>query len=337
MKINAAALTPTLARTTFSLVMLMGNDPLLMQEAFDAVLAYANTHGFIERDIIEMNAQFDESIFWQASHTPSLFAEKRIIDLRLSSLQIGDVGSKALRNVAKNPLVDTFLLITAPYDAAAQKSVWLAQLEKAGLLVTVWPIDRAQLPSWILSRLKQANLPHSAAIVNALVTKTEGNLLAAMQHIQKLSLLQLTKTLDETAVIETLTTANHYTVFDLVSSVCTFNAKRALHILQTLQSEKIEPTLILWALCNELRIAIYVLHHQGQASFADLCQRKGVWKKRQEDLACFTKQYDITKLHAYLQQATRIDKIIKGLIKGNVWERLETLILSLSLKETIHA
>lgn len=338
MKINGDQLGQTLKKARPAIIFIAGSEPLLVQEAFDAALAFGKSQGFTDREIFDVCTGFDWSSFSYGAKAPSLFSDKRILDIRLASLKIGDVGSKAFRAYVQNPSPDNLLIITAPkLDANAQKSKWVVELEKAGLLVTVWPVDRARLPAWIATRLKAAGLPHSPKISNYIAAQTEGNLLAAKQHIDKVTLLQSDTPMDEATIAKTINASNHYSVFDLVSSALSGDAVRAIRIVRTLKEEKTEATLALWAICSELRIAEYLLAHDGKKPFAQLCRDKGVWQKRQDDLACFIKRQKIQAVHSQLQTAARIDKMIKGISDGSEWETLEALVLQMSApKGTMH-
>lgn len=331
MKINGDQLQQAFKKSQSHIVVLTGNEPLLLQEAFDASLAYAKTKGFIDREIFDVGAGFDWSEFSYNTNAPSLFSDKRILDVRLSSLKIGEPGSKALQTYIENQSPDNFLILTTPkLDGNAQKSKWFVALEKKSLVATIWPIDRSRLPDWVAARLKAAELPYSAKISSYIAAQTEGNLIAAMQHIEKLSLLKTDKPMDERTMAAAITSANHYTVFDLVSSALLGETARAIRIVRALKAEKIELTLALWAICAELRIADYLLQHSGQKPFAQLCRDKGVWQKRQDDLNQFIKRQKTKSIHAQLQLAARIDAMIKGIKPGNAWEEIESLVLFMS-------
>lgn len=192
MKLAPAQLAKHLQGALAPVYIISGDDPLLCQEAADAIRAAARQQGFDERQVFAADASFDWGTLLQAGASMSLFAEKRLLELRLPSGKPGDKGAAAFIEYCARPAEDTVLLISLPkLDGAAQKTKWGKALVEGPQtqFVQIWPVDANQLPSWIRQRLSQAGLSASQDAVELIAARVEGNLLAAAQEIEKLKLM----------------------------------------------------------------------------------------------------------------------------------------------------
>lgn len=189
MKLTPAQLPKHLQGNLAPVYVISGDDPLLCQEAGDAVRLAARQQGFDERQVFSADANFDWGTLLQAGASLSLFAQKRVLELRLPSGKPGDKGAAALIEYCARPADDTLLLVSLPkLDGSAQKTKWGKALIEGQQVqfVQIWPVDTQQLPQWINQRLAQAGLSAQRDAVELIAARVEGNLLAAAQEIEKL-------------------------------------------------------------------------------------------------------------------------------------------------------
>src|SRR5450830_165333 len=100
MQLAPNQLTAHLQKGLKSLYTLHGDEPLLIQEALDAIRAAARTQGFTERTSHTVSgANFDWSEVLAACGSLSLFADKQIVELRVPSGKPGKDGSVALQQL----------------------------------------------------------------------------------------------------------------------------------------------------------------------------------------------------------------------------------------------
>jgi DNA polymerase-3 subunit delta len=257
MKLAPAQLAKHLQGSLAPVYVISGDDPLLCQEAADAIRSAARQQGFDERQVFSADANFDWGTLLQAGASMSLFAEKRLLELRLPSGKPGDKGAAALIEYCSRPAEDTLLLISLPkLDGSAQKTKWGKALVEGQdtQFIQIWPVDAAQLPQWIRQRLSQAGLSAQQDAVELIAARVEGNLLAAAQEIEKLKLMaeggQITVETVQAAVADSA----RFDVFGLVDAVLNGEAAHALRMLEGLRGEGVEPPVILWALARELRL-----------------------------------------------------------------------------------
>jgi len=92
-----------LQRPLAPIYVLSGDEPLLVQEAADAIRASARAQEYTERTVMFVESSFDWNTLSQAADSLSLFAERRLLELRMPGGKPGDAGSKALQAYAQRP------------------------------------------------------------------------------------------------------------------------------------------------------------------------------------------------------------------------------------------
>ena len=189
MQLRAEQLEGHLAKSLAGVYAIHGDEPLLALEAADAVRAAARKRGFAERVVLDPGRGFDWSEFTHAAQSLSLFAEKKIVELRLASGKPGTQGGEAIAGYCAQPAADLLLLVSLPrVDRTTQSSAWFSALGRAGVMVDVWPVERARLPAWIAERLARQRQSAPREVLEFLAERVEGNLLAAHQEVRKLAL-----------------------------------------------------------------------------------------------------------------------------------------------------
>ena len=185
MKLKPEQLPAQLQRGLAPIYVISGDEPLLVMEAADAVRQCAREAGFVDRQVMNVERGFDWGALAEAASSMSLFAEQRLLELRLPTGKPGDAGAKALSAFAANPPPDTLLLVlSGKLDGRAQQSKWYKALEGVGIGVVVWPLNAAQLPGWIAARMRAKGMQPDGEAVAMLAERVEGNLLAAVQEIE---------------------------------------------------------------------------------------------------------------------------------------------------------
>jgi len=263
----------------------------------------------------------------------SLFSQRRVIDLRLPTGKPGAEGSKALRAWAERPPDDTLLLITAgKLDPSARKSKWVQTLDKAGVVVFAWPLKGQEFNAWVAQRMRQRGLRPTADAVTLLSERVEGNLLACVQEIEKLYLLQGEGDVDADAILALVADNARYDVFGLLDSTLAGKAARSVRMLQGLRAEGLVPQIVIWALSRELRqlTAMATAVASGQPVQAVLSQYR-VWPaERKSIVAAALRRLSVAQCTSLLQHCARVDRISKGQGAGSAWDELLQLTLNLA-------
>tara|TARA_R110000868_G_scaffold410505_4_gene698817 strand:- start:50498 stop:51469 length:972 start_codon:yes stop_codon:yes gene_type:complete len=306
-----------------SIYLISSDEPLLKQEAAQRLRELASEQGFNERKTFDVGTGFNWQVLCDEANSMSLFSEKCLLELRLGDKKAGTPGSKAIQEYIANMPTDKILLITCnKLDAASSKSKWVKAIESNGAWLPIWPLEGAQLQRWISQRLKTANLTTDNAGLNLLAEQTEGNLLACAQEIEKLSLLH-EGDISADDIRHAISNNARYDVFDLSDAWLQSDNKRFSTVLRRLQEEGTEPTLVLWALARDCQQLTQIAAAGGSESSM---RQFGVWQKRMPLIKQHLSQHTLSDYSSYLKQIAQIDKLSKGLAKGNVWDAFENLL-----------
>ena len=339
MRLRAEQLQQHLAGALAPVYLVCGDEPLLAQEAADAIRAAARAQGFGDRELFHANPGFDWQQLIAEANALSLFADKKILELRIDNGKPGDKGSKAIVEYCQSPSPDNLLLVITPkLDASALRSKWAKALDDSGVLIQVWPVNANQMPQWIARRLQQSGIQASRAAVDILADRVEGNLLAAVQEIEKLRLLAMDGEIDAETMSTVVADSARYNVFALVDKVLEGDAPAAARTLRGLRDEGTEPLVILWALARELRILLHAAEaRQYGRSVADVFRENRVWDKRQPVFQAALRRLKPGHLRMLLRQAGLLDRASKGMADNDPWEVLTALAMSFAGTPTLSA
>ena len=231
-----------------------GDEPLQFNESLDAIRAAAREQGFAERTVLDAETGFDWSRLAEAAASLSLFAERRLIELRLPSGRPGTEGGKALAAFAAEAGDDVVLLVGAGrIEARAKRSAWYRAIDGAGAAVEVWPKERSALPAWLRERARSRGLDASPEAIEELADRCEGNLAYGAQTIERLALLVSGGRIEIDDVLDGAAHGARFTSFDLVDATLAGNAPRALAVLAGLGAEGEAPPAIIGALAWQVR------------------------------------------------------------------------------------
>jgi len=185
MKVKPESLVNHLEGKTAPVYLLSGDEPLLLQEAADQVRSALKRDGFEERTVLTANRDFSWSTLTTEGNELSLFAERKVVDLRLPTGRPGKDGGKALVEWCENPPEDKVLLIVSgKLDKASQKTKWYKTVESVGVTVQIWPVEVHQMEQWVADRITSMGIQATQDVAAIVAERAEGNLLAAVQELE---------------------------------------------------------------------------------------------------------------------------------------------------------
>ena len=331
MAISAEELPQQLKRNSKALFVVLGDELLLNLEAGDLIRQHAKELGCEERTILIADSRYDWSKLREEGQSLSLFSTKRLIDLRIPSGKPGKNGSEAITQFCENLPPDTITLVSLPgLDRNTLKSKWYLALEKYGLVVQANKIYREQLPRWIAQRLQVQNQNADRDVLQMIADRVEGNLMAAYQEIQKLGLLLPPGKINLDDVTSAVTDVARFDVFDLGPTILKQDRTQFLRMMDGLESEGVAAPLVLWAINEESRALLRVqLALANGASMNDALREARVWGLRQKLLPRAAQLLSRSIIERAILLAAEIDRQIKGLRRGNPWEGLRNLGITL--------
>ncbi len=301
-----------------------GDALLLVIEAADRIRAAARAAGYSERETFVVEQYFKWGELRNSAQSLSLFAERKVLDIRIPSGKPGTEGGQALQDYAAHLSPDVLTLITLPkLDWTAQKSQWFSALERHGVVVSADDIPRKNLPRWLATRLQRQDQSADEATLDFIADRCEGNLLAAFQEIQKLALLYPAGNLSFENVKNAVMDVARYDVFKLSEAMLQGNPARFAHMLSGLRAEGTATVLILWAMSEDVRALGKVLQAmQGGSDLSSALRAVRVRKDKQGMIESAARRCKFPQIERALQHAARVDKTIKGLRQGDVWDEL---------------
>ena len=341
MQLALAQLSSHLQKGLAPLYVLHGDEPLLQQEAADAIRAAARAQGYTERSSYTVaGAHFDWSAVLAAGGSLSLFADKQIVEIRIPSGKPGKDGSVALQQVAESARGNdsTLTLVMLPrLDKATRSGAWFAALEANGMSVQIDTIERGMLPQWIAQRLAAQGQRVVAGeegqrTLQFIAGRVEGNLLAAHQEIQKLALLHPPGELTQAQVEAAVLNVARYDVFKLSESVLSGHTARVQRMLDGLQAEGEAEVLVHWALAEDIRALKRVKDAMNAGRPLPMALRENrIWGPKERLFERILPQASDAALARLLQAAHVVDGIVKGLKQPDWptdgWQALQRLAL----------
>ena len=332
MQLRGEQLPAHLERDLRPIYTLYGDEPLLVIEAADAIRAAARQKGFTERDVLTAMAGFDWNDLSSSTCNMSLFGGRTLVDLRIPTGKPGREGSAALQAYCARPSPDTLLLVTLPgLDWSEEKAVWLKALTEAGVTLKLTPPNLSELPAWIARRLQGQKQSADGESLRFIAERVEGNLLAAHQEILKLGLLYPQGKLSFEAVRDAVLNVARYDLDGLREALLSGDVARLARTLDGLRQEGEAPPLVLWALAEEVRALAQVKTGLAQGRPLDQALKDArVWGARLPLFKKAAQRTSANRAQAALQRAARIDRLVKGIGSGDIWDEFLRLGLLLS-------
>ena len=327
MPLNAAQWQKSLAADSLRPVYLLAGEELLVLEAADALRAQARRLGYAEREVLDVGNHFDWDDLARAAAGMSLFASRRLLDLRLPTGRPGTEGAKAINEFCANPPPDVTLLITATDWSNKHEGAWTKNLDAAGALVVFNAPRPNEWGAWIGARLASRGLSATPDAAALLAERVEGNLLAAAQEIDKLVVLHGQGKIDAQEMENLVADSARYDAFKLTDAAFAGEGGRALRILAGLHAEGDELIALMGWLVNQLQLALRLANARD---FAAQARAERLWPAREQ---LFRKALRRAPRDHWLQclaRAARIDRMAKGREQGNPWLEAERLIAAIA-------
>lgn len=334
MNIPAERLPEQLARGLSALYVVVGDEPLAAQEAADAIRGAARAAGHTERTVHTVQGRYN----WQGVATSgdnlSLFAERRLTEIRIPSGKPGVDGAKALEAYASQLPADTLTLISLPgLEWKAMQSRWFAALAKVGVVVEARPVDRAALPGWIDRRLAKQGLRADREALAFLADQVEGNLLAAQQEIDKLALLLPPGNVTLADVEHAVVDVSRLEADALQDALYAGDGARFAQIVIDLRDAGEAVPAIQWQVSSAVQLLLRLKSAVAQGDSLPGVMRT-LWgrdKQRAPQIERALKRLSLTQIEAALASLALIDRQAKGLERvGDPWDTLLRMGLTLT-------
>ena len=314
--------------------LLAGEEPLLLQEAADALRVCARGRGFVEREVLDVDARFDWERLAGTANNLSLFASRRLIELRLPTGRPDKDGAAAITAWCAAPPSDTLLLIAASEWSRKHETAWVKAVERVGVYAPLWPPKPEQLPEWIEARMRAHGFQPDRDAVALLIARGEGNLLAIAQEIDKLVLLHAPGRVDAEALQAMIADSARFDAFQLAAAALSGDAARTLRVCAGLRAEGEDVIPLLSLVQRDLGIAMRLSEARD---FDAAARAEGLWDARARPFRAALRRAGSAHWQRCLAWCAHIDRVAKGQefdqagrSIGDVWREFERLLLAVA-------
>ena len=333
MKLHANQLSSHLQNNLAPCYLVSGDEHLLVEETLDQIRAAAREQGFTSRESHVAMTGFKWAQLAAAGSNLSLFADRRIVELRIPTGKPGLEGSKAICEfVGQLGPELMFIVITPKLEKKTSSAKWVKTLSATGVHLPIWPVDLRDLPGWIANRMRRAGLKPDRDAIAMIADRVEGNLLAANQEIEKLGMILGEGPVTGEDVSTAVANSSRYDVYKLVDAAVGGDAKRAMKILNGLHGEGVEPVIVMWALTRELRTLARLADMVRQnIDLGTAMSKERIWTNRQAMVRACVGRHQHTDLYRLLKATGRADAAAKGQAAGDPWQLGADIVVGLSL------
>lgn len=327
MQIRANQLDKAIRSEALPVYLVWGEEPLLVDEAAAGAIDALLASGFEERTRIDMTTGGDWNEVFFGARNMSLFATRRVMDVRLPAKGLDRTASDALRRYLDAPVDDTaFVLRAVGLDWRQKSTAWFKAIDKVGATVQIWPVTGAELPRWLEGRAKRFGLQLGPDAVDLLVEQVEGNLLAAQQVFEKLKLVDHQGAITADDLGGHVGDAAHYDTFEMIDTALAGDGPRAIRMARVLRREGVAVFMVLAALVNQLRR----LHEAARGGNVRLA------KQRAQKVQAAARRLGAHGVEAILAECALLDLQSKGMLRGDAWQSLERVLLAIAGRGEAH-
>ena len=332
MKLNFNQLGSHLEKSLQPVYFISGEEPFQLDESARLIRDAAKTQGFTEREVYHVDRSFDWDQLTHSADSMSLFAERKIIELRIPTGKPGDKGSKALvAYTSQLPEDNLLLIVSGKLDSSQTRSKWFKAIDAVGATLAVWPLEIQQLPGWLKQRMQLRGLQPTEDALTLLAEQVEGNLLAADQELEKLRMLYGESEITAEMVVDAVSDSARFDAFALVDVALQGDPVRVSRILHGLKNEGEDVLHILGALMYQLRMLEKMSRAVANGQHLEqVFSQYRIWDKRKVVLSAGLKRHGLKRWQAFLLVAGRIERMCKGLATGKPWDELLQLTLRIA-------
>ena len=334
MNIKPEQLQNSLSNQLASTYFAFGAEILLVEQSLSMIKGIARENGFKERFRFDIDGNFSWDSIISLISSPSLFAEKRIIECRFTTGKIGVKGSKALNEILETLPDDILLIISSgKLEMAQQKSKWFKTLDKKGIIIQHWEVQSNQLVGWITRNMSQLGLDSNIEVANAIAYCTEGNLLASMQEIQKLKIAYPDGKINLREYLNQIDQQSQYSVFGMIDSALQGDTDKVNKVFNSLVDDSTPPVILVSSLYREIKNLVNMsIELKTNQTIESILNNHRVWQKRKPLISNALKKHSYQKLQKLLLRLGRIDRSLKGMDNLDVYDELQNVVIALSGK-----
>lgn len=320
----------TLTTPAARVYVLIGQENYLLEQvAVTIKRAFRQLHtNECTETILELDTANQWSALQDEANSYSLFTPAILIDARCDKKTLDAAGKTFFTNYLAAINNDCLLIVRAPQ--LPQKQLQAVINHPAAVVIQLKTPDKKTVSNWITQQLAQHAIRCEGNVAGLIEQYSRGNLLACAQTLEKILLTHdPAQLLSAAQVKQQLAYQAEYQLYELSDACLNGDSYQALIILRRLAENRMEPTLILWALAQEVR-HLHQLHTLGHTNFrATLAQLK-IWPQRGPLYQTSLQRHTTASLNRLLRYCQQLDNAIKTGQHEQLWRAFELLTLALA-------
>ena len=315
MEISPDQLEQELQRKLEPLYYVAGEETLLVNESREAIVAAAKNRDYTESARMDIGESTWQDVLVELN-SRSLFAERRIIQIRLAKNGMAGAATKTISKYLENPSPENVVVVSSrSFDSRHRRTKWYKLIKEKAATVICGRLAQQPYFKWIQSRAKSVGLNLSAEAVDSLATSCEGNLVAAAQELEKLSLIFSRRDdVIDTAMIDVQDVSTG-TAYELIRNALIGNVDRTMQLLRVLERQGESPLGLIYFLASQLRRAQPSTSRGGYSP---------------QDIQRVQRRHGTKGIHKLLASCALIDGQIKGLYRSEDWAAVTQVFLAVA-------
>lgn len=329
MKLRPEQISHHLTKSCLPTYLVSSNELLLLQDVVAEIKEAAKKQGFLEHRVFQITASFNWENFLIDAFTLSLFSTKGVIELRFGTQMPNAAAVKALqRYFERLPSHKILIIVIEKLEGQMQKTAWFKLFDQKGGIIQIWPIDKNQLPTWLVTRARKQGLNLSSSASTLLAEYVEGNLLAATQVLNQLALSFGDIQISQEHILKITGDQAKFNVFDLTETLLLQDLKRSYRIFKILEEEEVEPLFILTILTKEIRLVASCAYQMEQGVSLEKVLQAVFPMKKQALFRRIVPKFPTQKCRLLMKKAREVDRVVKGAERGYIWRVLSEFCLA---------
>ena len=289
---NLEQLARSLAKALPPITWISSDEPLLVAEASDSVRSRARALGFGERSVVDVGTHFDASLLVEQAQSLSLFAERRLVDVRLAGKPTKDLGEALQRSAGALGDECRILVTSGRLERATVNTAWFSALAPLLLLLELPRVERERLPEWLAERLARQGQRASRPVLALLLPPGD---------------------LDPAQVENVVLDSARYDIFGLADAALAGETARCLRMVAGLRAEDAAMPLVVWALSDALRRFLKVRESIDAGQPAQSALRSaGAFGRREAAFRQALRRLGTVDALRLLRETAHLDRMAKG-------------------------
>ena len=308
-------------------LLLYGSELIVKQDIADQILQSLKAQGFNDKVSLHQDEldQAEEIIMRNVGG--SLFQEKLILHLKHTSGKFPEKIKLILENQHLYNSDNLALIIESSIEKTPASGNWIKNMDEKGLIVNCGKLKTAEEKLWLKRQLEF--LPKSLLPMfgGSIFQNNEGNLLGQMNEVRLLRLLFSSDQDIEETETNNIVFHSGLSAFELEDVIIDRKFEKVLQTIKFLKEHDNQNSApLIWMIAKIINAC---LESSQAANKKSALIKSGVWSSKISQYLSLIKHSKTSEFMKLSDQILRLDLINKGIIKSNVWEQMEKIILQL--------